>query len=148
MTRRLRLERLGRLRRLEREQAQDGLAAANAALARARATLASARALEDAASDAEGAALHAGMVATELQRSRAQLAVLRERRVRLEEGELGARTAAEDRRTELLRCRRAERQLEMLGEQLREQWLTAQARSAATATDDLVMGRHGRGRAR
>jgi flagellar export protein FliJ len=148
MTKRFRLERLGRLRRQEREQAQDALAAANAALASARSILANARAAEDAATGDEAEALRAGLMATELARSRAHLAMLRERRVRLEEGVERARTAAEDRRGELLWCRRAERQLEILGEQLREQWLAAQERSAALMADDLAMGRHGRGRAR
>jgi len=148
MNRRLRLERLGRLRRQEREQAQDALAAANAALASARTLLANARAAEDTAAGGEAEALRAGLVATELQRSRAHLAMLRERRARLEEGAERAGTTAEERRGELLWCRRAERQLEILGEQLREQWLAAQARSVALMADDLAMGRHGRGRAR
>jgi len=148
MTRRSRLERLGRLRRQEREQAQDALAAANGALASARTVLANARAEEETAAGGEAEALRAGLMATELARSRAYLVMLRERRVRLEEGVDRARATAEERRGELLWCRRAERQLEILGEQLREQWLAAQARSAALTTDDLVMGRHGRGRAR
>ena len=120
MTRRFRLERLGRLRRQEREQAQDALAAANAALASARSILANARAAEETAGGDEAEALRAGLMATELARSRAHLTMLRERRVRLEEGVETARTTAEARRGELLWCRRAERQLEILGEQLRE----------------------------